>query len=288
MFITRAISALTLLAIVVVLFIFGGYPLAGALLLISCIGFWELSKALANPNAEIGAERAPLPNKKKVDSMDIIGMVGIVFYYVAMVFFKQPVYQFCIVIIFIMAILFVYVFSFPKIYIGRISNVAFSFIYCPVMLSFIYMVKETENYGDWLIWLVLISSWGCDTFAYLFGVAFGKRKIFPVLSPNKSLAGCIGGLVSSAVLGGLYGYFYVAKVTGRPYIFIVTAIMCLVGGLMGMIGDLVASGIKRNKGFKDYAKLIPGHGGIMDRFDSTIITAAAVYALSIVLVNQNF
>lgn len=284
MFGTRTISAVFLIAAVLVLFFIGGYPLAAALLIVSIIGYWELSKAMANPNAVPGAERAPLPNKKKFDCMDIIAVTGIVMYYLAMVFLKDASYQFAVVITFIVGILFVYVSQFPKVNIDRIATLVFSIIYCPVFLSFIYMTREIGEDGKWLIWLIVISSWGCDTFAYLFGIAYGKKKVFPTLSPNKSLEGCIGGVISAGILGATYGYFYVGKITGEKYIFIFIAIICMIGALMGMAGDLVASGIKRHKGFKDYSKLIPGHGGIMDRFDSTLVTGVAVYALSLVLI----
>ncbi len=296
MSITRSISAILMLALAFALFIFGGYPLAGVLLIISLIGFWELSKAFANPAPEPGAERVPLPAKKKIDYLDIIGLITVAIYYVVMVFMQDVVHQFMVVACFVIAILFVYVFSFPKVSIDRIAAIVFSFLYCPVMLGFVYMTRESEPYGKYLIWMILISSWGCDTFAFLFGIAFGKKKIFPLLSPKKSLAGCIGGLVSSAVIGGIYGYFYVmpalrkmkgTEVDDNPYFFLILAAICLVGGLIGMLGDLVASGIKRNKGFKDFAKLIPGHGGIIDRFDSTISAAPAVYVLSLLLISTH-
>jgi phosphatidate cytidylyltransferase len=210
-----------------------------------------------------------------------------------MVISGEIVYLFMVIACFAIAILFVYVFSFPKVTIDRIAAIAFSFIYCPVMLSFIYLTRSSEPYGKYLIWLILIGSWGCDTFAYLIGSAFGKRKIFPVLSPNKSLAGCIGGILASGIIGGVYGYFYVMPGlrkmgNDKPYFYLVLAAICLIAGLIGMLGDLVASGIKRNKGFKDYAKLIPGHGGIMDRFDSMISTAPAVYVLSLLLILNHF
>ena len=292
MFIKRAISAITLLALQVLLFILGGYYLAGALLLISIIGSWELSKAFACKNAVPGEERVPLPAKKKVDYLDIIGFITILAYYIIMVLTKDIGYLFMVVACFVIAILFVYVFSFPKVPIDRIAAIAFSFIYCPVMLSFIYLTRSSEL-GTFLIWFILISSWGCDTFAYLIGSAFGKKKIFPVLSPNKSLAGCIGGILASGIISGVYGYFYVKNKlpevhSEMPYFFLIAAAIGLVGGLIGMLGDLVASGIKRNKGFKDYAKLIPGHGGMMDRFDSMISTAPAVYVLSLLLILNSF
>lgn len=284
MFGTRALSSVFLIAAVLALFFIGGYPLAAALLAVSLIGYWELSKAMNNPNAVPGAERSPLPNKKKFDSMDIMAVVDIVLYYIVMVFLHDTSYQFAAVITFIVGILFAYVSKFPNLQIDRIANLIFAIIYCPVFLSFIYMTREFGDDGKWLIWLIVISSWGCDTFAYLFGRAYGKKKVFPTLSPNKSLAGCIGGVLSSGILGATYGYFYVCKITGEKYIFIFTAVICMVGAFMGMAGDLVASGIKRHKGFKDYSKLIPGHGGVMDRFDSMLVCSVAVYALSLAMI----
>lgn len=288
----RVGSGVIMLAIIVAIFILGSYYLAGVLLIVSLLGFWEMSKAFANPPAEVGAERAPLPNKKKIDYMDIIGFVGIVAYYVSMVFLKEFGYQFIVAVLFVLSILFVYVFSFPKVNIDRIAGVVFSFFYCPVMLSFIYLTRETEPYGKYLVWIILISSWGCDSFAYVIGVTLGKKKAFPNLSPKKSIAGCIGGIIASGVLGGLYGYFYVShglakNGNDRPYFFLIVALVSMVGAVMGMLGDLVASGIKRNRGFKDYSKLIPGHGGVLDRFDSLIATAPAIYAVSLALALAN-
>lgn len=284
MFLTRTISGVSIFCAMLALFAIGGYTLAGVMFVVSVAGYWELSKAFANPNAVPGAERTPLPAKKKFDFMDILGTIGIFFYYFATVFLKNSVYQLIVVILFIVVILLVYVCSFPKVQIDRIAGVIFSFIYCPVFLSFVYMTRSIENYGYWLIWLILISSWGCDTFAYLFGRAFGKKKVFPKLSPNKSLAGCLGGVIATGIVGATFGYCYVNKLTGNNYMFIYIAIICSAGSVMGIVGDLVASGIKRNKGFKDFSKLIPGHGGIMDRFDSTVITAVTVYALSMLFI----
>ena len=283
----RVISGIILFAFVISIFIFGGYFLAAGALAVSLLGFWELSKAFAHPRPAEGEDRSPLPAKKKFDYMDALGLVGIVGYYACMVYFSSPIYQFVVVALFVLSLLFVYVCSFPKVPIERISNLVFSFIYCPVMISFAYMTREAEGVGKYLIWMILISSWGCDTCAYIVGMAIGKKRIFPLLSPKKSLEGCIGGIVGCGILGGLYGYFCFGKYGGyleaHPHIYIFTAIICMFGGVVGIMGDLVASGIKRNKGFKDYAKLIPGHGGIMDRIDSTIPTAPAVYFLSLLI-----
>ena len=99
----------------------------------------------------------------------------------------------------------------------------------------------------------------------------------PKLSPKKSVEGLLGGIFGSALIGALYGIFFNAKVyelTNAPLIF---AVAGAVGAGFAVIGDLTASAIKRNNDIKDYGKLIPGHGGIMDRFDSIIFTAPIVY-----------
>ena len=122
-----------------------------------------------------------------------------------------------------------------------------------------------------------ICSWGCDTCAYCVGMLIGKHKMAPVLSPKKSIEGAVGGVVGAALLGVAY-----AAVLHNDMI--AYAIICAVGALISMVGDLAASAIKRNQGIKDYGKLIPGHGGILDRFDSVIFTAPIIYFLSTVLI----
>ena len=181
-----------------------------------------------------------------------------------------------------MAEMFLYVFLFPKYEAKNIISAVFSFLYAPVMLSFMYLTREIEH-GIYLVWLILISSWVCDTCAYFVGVTIGKKKIFPVLSPKKSLEGCIGGVAGSGLIGGLYAYFFLTEEISGSNVILMIAIICVAGAVMSMVGDLAASAIKRNNNIKDYGKLIPGHGGIMDRFDSVIVTAPMVYFLSVYL-----
>ncbi len=123
-------------------------------------------------------------------------------------------------------------------------------------------------------------SWGCDTCAYCVGVLFGKHKMSPKLSPKKSVEGAVGGVAGSMLLTALYGWvFRDAMQAGMQEIILLSAISG-VGALLSMIGDLAASAVKRNYEIKDYGTLIPGHGGILDRFDSVIFTAPVVYFLA--------
>ena len=176
------------------------------------------------------------------------------------------------VIVSMILILFVYVFGYPKYHAEQVMAAFFGVVYVAVMLSFIYLTRNLPD-GKFLVWLIFLCSWGCDTCAYCVGMLIGKHKMAPVLSPKKSIEGAVGGVVGAALLGVIYA----AATQGKMAEY---ALICGVGALISMVGDLAASAIKRNQNIKDYGKLIPGHGGILDRFDSVIITAPVIYYLA--------
>ena len=121
------------------------------------------------------------------------------------------------------------------------------------------------------VWLVYIIAFGSDTFAYFTGKFFGKNKLYPEVSPNKTVEGAIGGIIGSTVLSVIYfNYLSINK-----YFYII--IFSVSASVFSMAGDLTASKIKREYGIKDFGKFLPGHGGIMDRFDSVLFVAPAVY-----------
>lgn len=270
---TRCISGVVLAIIALVTMFLGGPVLAVVLLLTSMTAYHELTKALS-VNRE----------KKGYNALEIIGTLGIVLYYLAVYFGSDTMRLMCIVGVF-MAEMFWYVITFPKYEASQVVSGIFSFLYAPVMLSFIYLTRSTE-YGIYLVWLILISSWVCDTCAYFVGVTIGKKRIFPILSPKKSLEGCIGGVVGSAIVGGLYAFFIVESAIPDQKVMWIIVFISAVGAIMSMVGDLAASAIKRNHNIKDYGNLIPGHGGIMDRFDSMIVTAPMIYFLSFFMINM--
>lgn len=170
----------------------------------------------------------------------------------------------------------VYVFAFPRYDTAQVMTAFFGIVYVPVMLSFIYLTRMLEI-GFSLVWLIFFCSWGCDTFAYCTGMLVGRHKLAPVLSPKKSIEGAVGGVVGAAALGAAY-----AAATGAPAV--IYAVICAGGAVASQVGDLAASAVKRQHGIKDYGKIIPGHGGILDRFDSVIATAPMIYLLAVVLV----
>lgn len=122
-----------------------------------------------------------------------------------------------------------------------------------------------------MIALLLLLSFGTDTFAYFIGCLYGKRKLCPAISPNKSVEGAIGGVLGAAVLGALWTYFMLPGTAVGFYFYLPVL------SILSECGDLFASIIKRKHGIKDYSNLIPGHGGVLDRFDSVLFVTAILY-----------
>lgn len=277
MFWKRLTSGIVLLAIAIATFAYGGLPLLAVLLLISLIAYRELTKAMQCSGGD-----------KQFNALEVIGLCGVVAYdvacYFSMAYDWDKTLLLAVIMMVVMGNLFVYVITYPKYQAQQVASATFAFLYAPVMLSAVYLTRELPQ-GIYLVWLILISAWGCDTCAYVVGVLIGKKKIFPHLSPKKSLEGCIGGVAGAMLIGGLYAYFFVSAKMPEQGSTLIWAIVliCGIGAIMSMLGDLAASAIKRNHGIKDYGNLIPGHGGIMDRFDSMIVTAPMVYFLAVFL-----
>ncbi|MBE6729491.1 MAG: hypothetical protein E7568_04595 [Ruminococcaceae bacterium] len=141
----------------------------------------------------------------------------------------------------------------------------------PVIISYAFSsiasVYLAEN-GIFYLLLLLNFSSICDTGAYFTGVLFGKHKLCPEISPKKTIEGAIGGIVFSIIFTVIL-YFVFDSTENIILMLLLTAIFCIIG----MCGDLFASVIKRSVNLKDYGKLIPGHGGILDRFDSILLIA---------------
>ena len=268
MFKTRLLSGIVLVAVALLTIISGGYVLFFTLLGISLIGMQELYKAMKVRTDQFNA-------------LEIAGYLGAVIYYVLMAADFEK-YGMMGVIIAFMIFMFVYVFNYPRFHAEQVMPAFFGVVYVAVMLSFIYLTRNLPD-GKFLVWLIFLCSWGCDTCAYCVGMLIGKHKMAPVLSPKKSVEGGVGGVIGAALLGAIYALVisnWNGTSTHTPLMY---ALICAVGALISMVGDLAASAIKRNKEIKDYGTLIPGHGGILDRFDSVIFTAPFIYFLSMIL-----
>ena len=258
MFKTRLISGIILVALALLTIIAGGTVLFGTLLLISLIGMGEIFRAMK-------------VSEKGFSLIEITSYLTIIFYYILM-YLKFDDYLLPALLIGLILNMFIYVFTYPKYQANQVMAVFFGMIYVGVMLSFIYQTRIMEG-GAFHVWLIFLCSWGCDTCAYCAGMTLGKHKMAPVLSPKKSIEGAIGGVIGAAGLGAAY-----AAIIKAPILEYV--IICAIGALISMVGDLAASAIKRNQDIKDYGNLIPGHGGIMDRFDSVIFVAPIIFVLA--------
>ena len=258
MFKTRLISGIVLVAAAVLSIGIGGWLLFFVLAAVSAVGMLELFRAMG-------------VCEKQLNLLAGTGFFGAALYYAA-IRAGAETYGLASLVLAMILLLAVYVFSYPKYQAEQVMASFFGIVYVAVMLSFIFLAREIGDNGV-VVWLVFICSWGCDTCAYCVGMLIGKHKMAPVLSPKKSVEGAVGGVVGAALLGVIY-----AAVMHRPML--EYAVICVAGALISMVGDLAASAIKRNKGIKDYGKLIPGHGGILDRFDSVIITAPVIYYLA--------
>ncbi len=160
----------------------------------------------------------------------------------------------------------------------------FGFFYVCFLISHVYLIREF-TYGRELIWLAFISAFGCDTGAYFVGVTFGKHKLIPELSPKKTIEGSLGGIATATIISLIYGmmvnYFIVFEGVN---ILLLCGLTGFFGSFLAQIGDLSASAMKRLSGIKDFGNIIPGHGGILDRFDSVLLTAPVLYYLMVFLI----
>ncbi len=267
---TRVISGIIIAAALVGILIPGGYVLAAALLVVSLIGFYEVSGALGTHESGV-----------KMNLLEVCGYISIVVHYVQMVLVRDYRYFIFSLMFSFFLIMVCYVLTFPKFTADQAIFTFFSFVYVPVNLSFIYLLR-IRHLGIYFAWIPFIA-WVCDTCAYFAGRAFGKHKLVPVLSPKKTVEGAIGGTLGAVAVGAIFGYLLYRNETHNVTTIYVLMIITFVGSIISQIGDLVASGIKRNHNIKDYGNLIPGHGGIMDRFDSVIFVTPCIYFLYVIL-----
>ena len=269
MFWTRLFSGIALIIIAFAVLWVGG-PLTGVVTMaLSLVGVFELCRVY-------GIEKR---------SPGIFAYIWTVLYYAVLILGGIIVNGFSLVglampvmITYLLAILAVYVIRFPKYHDREIMAAFMSFFYVSVMLSYVFRIREMKN-GGYFVVLIFLCSWGNDTLAYCVGVLFGKHKMSPKLSPKKSIEGLIGGILGAGALGALYAFLLKAQIPELTHPHLVLFAVCALGAIPAVIGDLAASAIKRNNDIKDYGKLIPGHGGVLDRFDSMIFTAPIIYYL---------
>lgn len=260
MFKIRLLSSIVLMVLMLIFIITGGNLLWAAAAVLSFIAMMEILRMA----------------KIHKTSLAVLGYAAIAVYYVLLLTNHMDKLV-PLMVFYLLAVMAFYVFGFAKIKAEQMLYLFFGFFYTGLLISYIYRVRELPG-GAFSVWLIFIAAWGSDVFAYCAGMLFGKHKAFPVLSPKKTWEGCIGGVLGAIGVAVLYclamDYWFKQEFSMVQY-----AIVCGCGAIISQIGDLAASAMKRNNNIKDYGKLIPGHGGVLDRFDSVIFVAPVVYYL---------
>lgn len=266
MFITRLLSGVVLMAAAIILLFAGNVWLLAAAAVLSLLGVFELLRVFR-------MEKHPLA---------WIAYIATLGYYV-LLYCKPGQWSMGVTVMALAAMLILYVLKYPAFNIEKTASAFFSFVYVSVLLSYVYQTRCLTG-GNWLVWLILIGSWGSDTCAYVAGMLFGRHH-FSELSPKKTVEGCVGGVVGAGLIGFLYACFFPYPAMFRLSPLLVFPLIAVAGAVISQFGDLAASAIKRNYEIKDYGTLIPGHGGILDRFDSVLFTAPFVYYLLVLTFN---
>lgn len=251
----RVISAAVLIPIVIILVISGGITFKIGITVLIAIALYEYISAFKNT-----AYRA-------------IYLILIAGYVINLFVIYSNKINFIMPILHLILLLSLAVPIFDKKYNILSSAITImGYTYVVEFFTMMIFIREHE-FGNWLIWLVFIIAWFCDTTAYYSGRLFGKRKLCPSVSPNKTIAGFIGGIIGS--IAGVILWGLLAK--GILFQWHQLIMLGLIGSIASVLGDLVASLLKRFVGIKDFGNIMPGHGGILDRFDSILFVIPVVY-----------
>lgn len=261
---TRVISGV-IFVLVLVLIMFVDNPLVDTLLVVglSLIGIYEYNRAFKN------AGYRPISWVGYLGCLTIFTMGGIIDDPSKVVLIKIGIPALLIAIF-----MYIILANLNRTIID-VAITVFSLLYIPFMFSFIKLILMMPD-GRFYIWLVFLGAFASDTFAFLVGSKIGRTKLCPDISPKKTVEGSIGGIlgvVISYIILTYVGNMYFGLNLNIWYIIIAGVI----AGIAGQFGDLSASAIKRYCGVKDFGNLIPGHGGILDRFDSILFVAPVIY-----------
>ncbi len=253
----RYLGALLLSPLLIFLFV-GGFYLKYFTLIVALLGMYEFYNVV---------------KKKNINPISYIGYALCIVYYLFLNKANnfETIMMILVVAVFIMLCIPVLDIKYTFV---DVSVTILGFIYIAMFFSFIVLVNSKPN-GNYLVWLIFLSSWLCDTTAYYVGRHMGKKKLCPKVSPNKTVEGSLGGLIGSATACTIFGFVLNSLgVNISIYHFAIIGLLC---GVFCQFGDLIASSIKRYVNAKDYSNLIPGHGGILDRFDSILFASVVVY-----------
>lgn len=250
---TRIISGLIMLPLLIVILL-GKYILFAACFIIGIVGVYEFYRGF---------------HAMEVKPCYPIAIASAVGLYAVELFANHEKWYLLWLFLTVLACM-LYLFKIEQRKLEDAMATLFGIVYVVFFSFHVTLVDRTGDTGI-LVWLVIFGAFGTDVMAYFAGVALGKHKLCPSISPKKTIEGSIGGILGSVIICGAFG-----AVFAKEYL-IHCLILGLLCGVFSQFGDLTASIFKRKMGIKDYGNLIPGHGGILDRFDSVLFTAPLVY-----------
>ena len=256
------------LAVVLLLVIFYGPQELLAVVITICIvgGVWEYNGIVFGHGFI----------KEKIESMIFAILIpGVVFFGDAQLL--VALLAFAIMIVFIV---FLWKVNESNFDVSTVAKVVFGMIYIPLLTSHFILLRKLDSGIYWILLVLVIGIVG-DTVALYVGKSLGKRKLIELVSPGKTVEGTIGLILGATVGACIFGYLLMPRIAIVHFL-----ILGLVGGIIGQLGDLCESAIKRNYGRKDASSLLPGHGGLMDRMDSLIFVAPFVYYYRLFVIGQ--
>lgn len=245
----RLITAIFGLIALILVIYSGGIPLKIGVSLISLLASIEFYNAFKKINIKV---HLPI----------------VVFCIISLIFFNHFSMPTEISVVLVVILSMVYLLFTNKTNLVDVMCTVFTFVYIPYSIFLMLNLSDLSY-----LCLIFIIAFSTDTFAYLVGSTLGKHKLIEKVSPNKSVEGAIGGILGCLIISLVYFYYTNIPINIGSLIFLVCA------SIVSQIGDLSASKIKRETGIKDFSKILPGHGGIMDRFDSIIMVIPMVYLL---------
>ncbi len=258
---TRIISGVLGAVIAVLIFLYGNISLSVAVSALILIALFEFHRATG------------IAQKNK--ALFFISLLYGVCISLLVSFYYSLKYCNEVNIIYVIVLLCYMVLKHDDVKFSSIGISALGTLYITIFLSHIIMIRHI-NHGKIYIWLVFLIAWGTDTFAYFCGKAFGRHKLIPKVSPKKTVEGSVGGIIGAAVVTAIFCRVC-ANVIGLNGSILKAAVLAALASVLSQFGDLCASCIKREHNVKDFGNLIPGHGGVLDRFDSVLIIAPIIY-----------
>jgi phosphatidate cytidylyltransferase len=265
---TRVLSGIVGLILLVGVVILGKIAIGVSIMFLAVVGLYEFYKAVGNA----GYKPIKIIGYISCSALLFLGLNG-QFDFIDLKSITN-IFTLCIFVIALVAFS-IMIFSNNKYNVADISLTVFGIFYVVFLFSFLVLTNNLEN-GKYFIWFIFIGAFGTDTFAYFTGRLIGKTKKFiPAIVPTKTLEGCFGGAIGCGITLLLYGLFVNTKIAEIPvYHYIIMGIIC---GVISQIGDWSASAVKRYARVKDYGTIMPGHGGVLDRFDSILFSAPVIY-----------